>query len=75
MVDPQIATAILINASSPQEISFGSSSTVLVENLARAVEADVQSDEGLVVSFADHESTCILVLSLLSELTQFITFT
>lgn len=58
MVDPQAATAILINASSPQEISFGSSSTMLVENLARAMDADVHAEEELVVSFADHESGC-----------------
>ncbi|KAG8881058.1 hypothetical protein FRB99_004738, partial [Tulasnella sp. 403] len=56
-VEPQEAAATLINASSLQEISFGSSSTMLVENLARASEPDVRPGEELVVSFADHEAS------------------
>lgn len=55
LVEPQEVTARLINAASPEEISFGSSSTMLAENLARGIEPDVRPDEEFVVSFADHE--------------------
>jgi len=50
------ATATLFNATSPTEITFGSSSTVLAENLARAVDGDIQSTEEIIVSDADHEA-------------------
>lgn len=57
MIDGPTSTMKLMNASSTNEVIFGSASTVLVENLARAMEADVLDGEELVVSFADHEGT------------------
>ncbi|KAG8854892.1 hypothetical protein FRB96_007292 [Tulasnella sp. 330] len=56
MVDGPTSTMKLVNASSKDEIFFGSASTMLVENLARAIEGDVLDGEELVVSFADHET-------------------
>ncbi|KAH7098770.1 PLP-dependent transferase [Auriculariales sp. MPI-PUGE-AT-0066] len=49
-------TATLVNAASPDEITFGSSSTVLVENLARAIDGDLRSTEEFIVSDVDHEA-------------------
>ncbi|KIO34167.1 hypothetical protein M407DRAFT_17074 [Tulasnella calospora MUT 4182] len=55
-VDPQKSAAVLFNAESPEEISFGSSSTMLVENLARAMEPQINEGDEFIVSFADHET-------------------
>lgn len=49
------ATAELVNAD-PDEIVFGSSSTSLVENLARALDGDLLSTDEFIVSDADHEA-------------------
>ena len=46
----------LFNAESVEEVAYGSSSTMLVENLARALEADVQAGEEIVVT-GEHECT------------------
>ncbi|OSC97016.1 PLP-dependent transferase [Trametes coccinea BRFM310] len=45
----------LFNAESVDEIAYGSSSTMLVENLARAIEADIQPGEEIVIT-GEHES-------------------
>ena len=58
------ATAELINAASPDEVTFASSSTQAAENLARAVEKDVLDDEELIIT-GEHEGA----LSLLSNAT------
>lgn len=50
-----VAAAELVNADA-DEVVFGSSSTTLVENLARALDADVQSTEEIIISHADHEA-------------------
>ena len=47
----------LFNAESADEIVFGSSSTMLVENLSRAMESDVRSDEEVIVT-GEHECEC-----------------
>ena len=44
----------LFNAASVDEISLGSSSTMLAENLARALDADVLDDEEIIVT-GEHE--------------------
>ncbi|KAL7277460.1 hypothetical protein ACG7TL_008381 [Trametes sanguinea] len=44
----------LFNAESVDEIAYGSSSTMLVENLARAIEADIQPGEEIVIT-GEHE--------------------
>ena len=51
-----IQTAKLINATSPDEIAFGSSSTALVSNLAHAISADVLDDEEIIVT-TEHEGS------------------
>ncbi|TDL13191.1 PLP-dependent transferase, partial [Rickenella mellea] len=48
-------TAVLINASSPNEIVFGSSSTSLVENLVRAIDSDIFDDEEIIIT-GEHEA-------------------
>ncbi|EJF57324.1 PLP-dependent transferase [Dichomitus squalens LYAD-421 SS1] len=45
----------LFNAESADEVAYGSSSTMLVENLARAVEGDVLEGEEIVIT-GEHES-------------------
>lgn len=47
-------TAILVNAASPDEIAFGPSSTMLVENLARAMDKDILDDEEIIIT-GEHE--------------------
>ncbi|KZO90105.1 PLP-dependent transferase [Calocera viscosa TUFC12733] len=49
------ATKIFVNAESSDEIVFGSSSTQLVENLARAY-TDLEPDDEIVVTLTDHEA-------------------
>lgn len=44
-----------MNAESPDEIGFASSSSQAVENLARAIEGDVKEDEEIVIT-GEHES-------------------
>lgn len=45
----------LLNASSTDEVAFGSSSTMLVENLARAMDDDILGDEEIIVT-GEHEA-------------------
>ncbi len=44
----------LFNAECVDEVAYGSSSTMLVENLARAIEADVQPGDEIVIT-GEHE--------------------
>ena len=44
----------LFNAESADEVAYGSSSTMLVENLARAIEGDVLEDEEIIIT-GEHE--------------------
>ena len=48
------ATKVLFNAESIDEITFGSSSTALVENLARSIEADILPGEEIIIT-GEHE--------------------
>ena len=48
---------LLMNAASPEEIGFASSSTQAVENLARAIEDDVKEGEEIIIT-GEHE--CVL---------------
>jgi selenocysteine lyase/cysteine desulfurase len=50
------STAALINAS-PKEIIFGSSSSILVENLARSLNGDIKSTDEFIIT-DEHESRC-----------------
>ncbi|EMD41811.1 hypothetical protein CERSUDRAFT_147137 [Gelatoporia subvermispora B] len=55
VADGAEAARELFNAASTDEIAYGSSSTMLVENLARAMEADVLEGEEIIVT-GEHES-------------------
>lgn len=50
-----IATSFLVNASSPSEIIFSNSSTQLAENLARALEAKISSQDEFITTL-EHET-------------------
>ena len=50
------AAATLFNATSPSEVALGSSSTMLSENLARAMEKDFLDDEEIIIT-GEHEGT------------------
>ncbi|KAI0090840.1 PLP-dependent transferase [Irpex rosettiformis] len=45
----------LFNAASTEEVSFGTSSSLLVENLARAIDADILDGEEIIVT-GEHEA-------------------
>lgn len=44
----------LLNAASVDEVAFGSSSTMLAENLARALDGDILDDEEIIIT-GEHE--------------------
>ncbi len=50
------AAATLMNASRPEEIIFGPSTTVLLQNLARAMRSQLSPGDEVVVTMSDHES-------------------
>lgn len=54
LVQGPTEVAKLFNARSPDEIVFGSSSTLNLENLARGLEQDIQSGDEFIVT-GEHE--------------------
>ncbi len=54
--DARAAAATLMNASRPDEIIFGPSTTVLLQNLARAMRSQLQPGDEVIVTMSDHES-------------------
>lgn len=52
----QAAIAELVNASRPEEIVFGPSSTVMIQTLARAITPTLSPGDEVVVSMIDHEA-------------------
>lgn len=50
------AAATLMNAGRVEEIIFGPSTTVLLQNLARAMRSQLRAGDEIIVSQADHES-------------------
>jgi cysteine desulfurase family protein (TIGR01976 family) len=50
------AIATLVNASRPEEIVMGPSTTVLLQNLARAMASQLNAGDEIIVTNADHES-------------------
>lgn len=54
--DARSAAATLMNAGRPEEIIFGPSTTVLLQNLARAMRSQLQPGDEIIVTVADHES-------------------
>jgi cysteine desulfurase family protein (TIGR01976 family) len=54
--DARAATATLMNAARPEEIVFGPSTTVLLQNLARAMRSQLRPGDEVIVTMSDHES-------------------
>ncbi|KAG1823619.1 pyridoxal phosphate-dependent transferase [Suillus subaureus] len=55
VVEGSIAAAELFNATSLDEIGFASSSTMLFENIARALENDIQPGDEFIITY-EHEA-------------------
>lgn len=56
LLDARKAGEQLVNANRPEEILFGASTTVLVQNLARAMRSQFKPGDEIVVTIGDHES-------------------
>jgi cysteine desulfurase family protein (TIGR01976 family) len=56
LMDGRNAAMHLVNASRPEEIVFGSSTTVLLQNLARAMRSQLSAGDEIIVTLSDHES-------------------
>jgi cysteine desulfurase family protein (TIGR01976 family) len=56
LMDARKAAAQWVNAARPEEIIFGPSTTVLLQNLARAMRSQFQPGDEIVVTIGDHES-------------------
>jgi cysteine desulfurase family protein (TIGR01976 family) len=54
--EARAAAATLMNAARPEEIVFGPSTTVLLQNLARAMRSQLQPGDEVIVTMSDHES-------------------
>ena len=54
--DARAAAATLMNAARPEEIIFGPSTTVLLQNLARAMRSQLRPGDEVIVTMSDHES-------------------
>lgn len=54
--EARLAAATLMNAGRPEEIIFGPSTTVLLQNLARAMRSQLQPGDEVIVTVSDHES-------------------
>ena len=56
LYEARTAAMHLVNASRPEEIVFGPSTTGLLQNLARAMQSQLQPGDEIVVTVSDHES-------------------
>ncbi len=54
--EARAAAAMLMNARQPEEIVFGPSTTVLLQNLSRAMRSQLSPGDEVIVTMADHES-------------------
>nr|WP_272213626.1 cysteine desulfurase-like protein [Marinicella sp. W31]MDC2879587.1 cysteine desulfurase-like protein [Marinicella sp. W31] len=54
--EARTAAMHLVNAARPEEIVFGPSSTVLLQNLARAMQGQLSEGDEIIVTVSDHES-------------------
>lgn len=54
--DARSAAATLMNAARPEEIVFGPSTTVLLQNLSRAMRSQLRPGDEVIVTMSDHES-------------------
>jgi selenocysteine lyase/cysteine desulfurase len=60
VAEGSVEAAKLFNAASPDEIAFGSSTTMLLENLARGLEPDIKEGDEFIVT-GEHEGTFMVV--------------
>ncbi len=56
LMDSRVAAMNLVNATRPEEIVFGSSTTVLIQNLARSMRSQLSAGDEIIVTISDHES-------------------
>ncbi len=56
LYEARTAAMHLVNASRPEEIVFGSSTTALLQNLARAMQSQLSACDEIIVTVSDHES-------------------
>lgn len=56
LYEARTAAMHLVNASRPEEIVFGNSTTALLQNLARAMHSQLLPGDEIVVTVSDHES-------------------
>jgi len=56
LYEARTAAMHLVNASRPEEIVFGNSTTALLQNLARAMQSQLSPGDEIVVTVSDHES-------------------
>jgi cysteine desulfurase family protein (TIGR01976 family) len=56
LLEARTAAMHLVNASRPEEIVFGNSTTALLQNLARAMQSQLSPGDEIIITIADHES-------------------
>ncbi|MBB3945176.1 cysteine desulfurase family protein (TIGR01976 family) [Rhizobium skierniewicense] len=56
LYEARTAAMHLVNASRPEEIVFGSSTTSLLQNLARTMQSQLSTGDEIIVTVSDHES-------------------
>jgi cysteine desulfurase family protein (TIGR01976 family) len=56
LYEARTAAMHLVNASRPEEIVFGNSTTALLQNLARALQSQLSPGDEIIVTVSDHES-------------------
>lgn len=56
LYEARVAAMHLVNAKRPEEIVFGSSTTALLQNLARAMQSQLAAGDEIIVTVSDHES-------------------
>ena len=56
LYEARTAAMHLVNASRPEEIVFGNSTTALLQNLARAMHSQLSAGDEIIVTVSDHES-------------------
>ncbi|KPF41250.1 cysteine desulfurase-like protein [Rhizobium sp. AAP43] len=56
LYEARTAAMHLVNASRPEEIVFGNSTTALLQNLARAMHSQLSEGDEIIITVSDHES-------------------
>ena len=56
LYEARTAAMHLVNAKRPEEIVFGSSTTALLQNLARAMQSQLSPGDEVIITVSDHES-------------------